>query len=215
MASSQRRTVNALLADYGLTFADELKIRIESNTPSPLFRLLCASLLFSTRISAKIATAAARALAEQGWTTPEKMAAATWAERTRVLNRSGYARYDESTSRMLGETAELLLDRYGGDLRRLRDAAQRDPARERQLLMEFKGIGNVGVDIFFREVQGVWEELYPFADRKALLGAEQLGLPGDAGELAGLIPRADYPRLLAALIRVQLAHKQEAVLAEA
>lgn len=215
MDPSRRDIVTVLLNRYGRTFADELGLGLGRNTPSPLFRLLCASLLFSARISAALATAAARALTEHGWTTPAKMAAATWAERTRVLNLSGYARYDESTSRMLGETAALLLDRYGGDLRRLRDAARRDPARERKLLKEFKGIGDVGVDIFFREVQGAWEELYPFADRKALVGAAQLGLPADPARLAALVSRADYPRLLAALVRMELAHKPEAVRAEA
>lgn len=215
MDPSRRDIVTVLLNRYGRTFADELGLGLGRNTPSPLFRLLCASLLFSARISAALATAAARALAEHGWTTPAKMAAATWAERTRVLNLSGYARYDESTSRMLGETAELLLHRYGGDLRRLRSAAQRDPARERSLLKEFKGIGDVGVDIFSREVQGVWEELYPFADRKALTGAAQLGLPADPAKLAALVSKTDYSRLLAALVRMEIAHGQEAVLAEA
>lgn len=51
------------------------------------------------------------------------MAEATWRQRTDVLNRAGYARYDESTSRMLGDTAQLLLDRYRGDLRKLREEA--------------------------------------------------------------------------------------------
>ncbi len=51
------------------------------------------------------------------------MAAASWADRAEVLNGAGYARYDERTSTMLGQTAELLLRDYGGDLRRLRERA--------------------------------------------------------------------------------------------
>jgi hypothetical protein len=39
---------------------------------------------------------------------------------------------------------------------------------------EFKGIGDAGADIFCREVQIVWDELYPFADRKALATASKL-----------------------------------------
>ena len=129
--------------------------------PTALFQWLCASLLFSARIRAD---AALRALFEAGLTTPETMASATWRSAP-ILNRSGYARYDESTSRMLGETSRMLLDRYQGDLRKLREAAGRDPQEERRLLEEFKGIGDVGADIFMREVQLVWDELYPFADR--------------------------------------------------
>jgi hypothetical protein len=46
---------------------------------------------------------------------------------------------------MLGETAKLLMDLYQGDLRKLRAAAE----RERNLLDQFKGVGDVAVNIFF------------------------------------------------------------------
>ena len=106
---------------------------------------------------------------------------------------------------MLGETAALLLDEYAGDLRRLRKAAGHDPAAERRRLKAFKGIGDVGVDIFFREVQVAWDELYPFADRTALKAAERLGLPASARELADLVDTDDFTRLVAGLVRVHLA----------
>src|SRR5690606_14135422 len=202
---SRDRIVEALLERHGQTYAAELGIDLERNTPSVLYRWLCAATLLSARIGAKIAMQAARALAEQGWTTAQKMAETTWEERTRVLNQAGYARYDESTSRMLGDTARMLLDEYGGDLRRLREAAGRDPARERALLKECKGIGDVGADIFCREAQIAWDELYPFADRRALEAAARLGLEDDAARLAKRVPREDYPRLLAALVRTDLA----------
>lgn len=204
--------VRALLERHGRTFAQEIGIPVEKGTPSPLFRLLCASLLFSTRIGAGIAVRAAKALAQAGWTTPEKMADAPWEERARVLNESGYARYDERTSTMLGETSRMLLDRYGGDLRRLREEAGRDPREERNLLKEFKGIGEVGADIFFREAQAVWEELYPFADKRALGEAGKLGLPEDAEALSRLVGKEDCPRLAAALVRAGLAGDHEEIL---
>ena len=52
------------------------------------------------------------------------MRAATWQQRVNALGRGGYRRYDERTSTMLGDGAALLLDRYAGDLRRLRDDSQ-------------------------------------------------------------------------------------------
>jgi hypothetical protein len=74
---SEKEIAEALLGRHGRTFSQELGIPVERNTPSPLFRLLCASLLFSTRISAQIAVEAAKALADRGWTTPQKMADST------------------------------------------------------------------------------------------------------------------------------------------
>jgi endonuclease III len=209
---SKDRIIEALLQRHGRTYAAELGIDLERNTPSALYRWLCAATLLSARIGASIAMEAARALADQGWTTAQKMADATWEQRTRTLNQAGYARYDESTSRMLGDTARMLLDKYGGDLRRLRDAAERDPARERALLKECKGIGDVGADIFCREAQIAWDELFPFADRRALEAAARLGLEDDAGKLARHVSRKDYPRLLAALVRTSLANDFDAVL---
>lgn len=213
--SLKERTVTVLLDRYGTTFADELSIPIARNTPSPLFRLLCAALLFSARIRAEAASSAARALSHQGWTTPRKMAESTWEDRTRTLNEAGYARYDERTSRMLGDTAAKLQDDYRGDLRRLRDAAGHDPAKERQRLMAFKGIGDIGVDIFFREAQAAWDELYPFVDGVAADAAGRLGLPKRAANLARLVDREDFPRLVAALVRVSLAKDFDEVLAAA
>ena len=209
---SKDRIVAALLERHGQTYAAELSINLERGTPSALFRWLCAAILLSARINAEAAIQAARALAEEGWTTAEKMAAATWEQRTRTLNRAGYARYDESTSRMLGNTAEMLLEKYQGDLRRLRDAAERDPGRERALLRECKGIGEVGADIFCREAQIAWDELFPFADRRALRAASRLGLDDDAKQLASRVARRDYPRLLAALVRTGLANEFDELL---
>ena len=206
------RIVEALLERHGHTFAAELGINLERNTPSVLYRWLCAATLLSARIGASAAMQAARALADQGWTTAQKMAGTTWEQRTRILNQAGYARYDESTSRMLGDTAQMLLDKYGGDLRRLRDAAGRDPGRERTLLKECKGIGDVGADIFCREAQIAWDELFPFADRRALEAAGRLGLEEDADRLAGRVSRKDYPRLLAALVRTGLGKDFDGVL---
>lgn len=67
------------------------------------------------------------------------MAGATCKQRVKTLNESGYARYDERTSSMLGDTCETLLDRHGGDLRNLREGAERGPRQERELLKDLAG----------------------------------------------------------------------------
>lgn len=195
----------------GQTYCEELEIDLARNTPSVLFRWLCATILFAARIRAEAAVTAARALTQHGWTTAEKMAQSSWEERTRALNQSGYARYDESTSTELGEAAALLLEEYGGDLRRLREKAGRDPQQELRLIQEFKGIGPVGAHIFGREMQIAWEELYPFADAAALDAAQRLHVGEDPKALAAIVERKDFPRLVAALARTHLAHDYDEV----
>jgi hypothetical protein len=172
-----------------------------------------ASILFSARIGAQQGVKAARGLADAGWTTAAKLAKTSWVERVRVLNQHGYARFDERTATMLGDACELLLDRYGGDLRRLREAAGRDPPKERRLLKQVKGMGDVGVDIFFREAQVAWEELFPFADRRALRAAAKLGLGRDARSLARGRDPQTFARLVAGLVRTDLAGDHDEVLA--
>ncbi|MGH7608736.1 MAG: hypothetical protein ACREOD_02160 [Candidatus Dormibacteria bacterium] len=205
MGTDPEPMVARLLQRYGTTFAREAGISLPRETPSGLFRLLCASMLWGSRISAQIGTRAARALFDHGWGTPRGMSRSSWSERTMVLNRAGYARYDESTSRRLGDMATSLLADYQGDLRRLRQRAGRRPDQLRTLLTQFTGVGPVSVDIFFREVQGLWSELYPFADQRALSAAQRLGLPAQAPALARLVAGARFPELLAALVRVDLA----------
>lgn len=201
-ATSKKDTCRQLVHHHGTLFSEELGIDLKKGTPSPLFRWLCASLLCSARISGELALAAARRLADEGWTTAKKMAATSWKDRVRALNDSGYARYDESTSRMLGENCEMLLKHYSGDLRKLREQADRDPRQERRLLKQCKGIGDVGADIFFREVQLIWDEHYPFTDKITLKAAKQLELGETVGDLAELVSKKQLPRLAAALVRV-------------
>lgn len=116
-------------------------------------------------------------------------------------------RYDESTATALGEGAQLLLDEYRGDLRRLRERAGGDVGTLRGLLRKVPRLGPVGADIFGREAQRVWPELRPYLDGKALDGARKVGLPAEREKLAGLVNDQDLARLAAALVRVSLDRK--------
>lgn len=204
-----------VLQRYGTTYAQQGGSRVDKNTPSALYQLLNIALLLSARIPAGNAMEAATALRKAGFTTPRKMAEATWQQRVDVITWHGYKRYDERTATLLGQTAELLLSRYRGNLRRLRQQAQYDRAKEKSLLKEFKGIGDTGADIFLREVQLVWEEVYPYADKKVLEAAGKLGLPSEARQLSTLVAHEDFARLTAGLIRVDLGRAYAKVRAEA
>jgi endonuclease III len=193
-----------LLRQYGQTYAEEAGIRLR-NTPAPLYQLLVLCVLLAIRIRADIATAAARELFAAGMRTPKAMAEAGWQSRVDALGRAHYKRYDESTATALGEGAELLLRKYHGDLRKLREEANGDPDEVRRLLQQFPRIGPLGANIFCREAQGVWEELRPAFDERARRVAEELGLPDTPEGLAALVAPENLPRLAAALVRVGLA----------
>jgi len=129
------------------------------------------------------------------------------APRSRVvaaLGRAGYRRYDERSATQLREMAELVLDRYGGDLRRLATEADGDIGRAAGLVQQVKGIGPTGAGLFLREVQQVWPWVRPYLDERACAGAGRVGLPEDRNRLAGMVAPDDLARFAAGLVRVSL-----------
>lgn len=194
-------TARVLLDRCGETYAAQAGIRLR-DTPASLYQLLVLSHLLSARIRADTAVAAARTLFDAGMKDPKRMVKATWQQRVDALGVAHYRRYDERTATQLGEAAQMVLERYGGDLRKLR-GAHATTAR----LQEIPGIGPVGAEIFLREVQAVWPEYAPHIDVKVRQGAERVGLPRSPEALAGLVAREDVPRLTAGLVRVSLDQK--------
>lgn len=203
--------LDAVLARHGTSFAEEVGVDLRDPRPADLWSWYLACLLMSARISTDLAVRATRAYLDQIGRSVRATAEATWKQRVDVLNANGYARYDERTSAMLGDTADAIEERYGGDLRRLREEADGDPDRVHRLLQQFKGVGRVGADIYCREVQVAWDELYPFVDPVAADVAASLGLGRTPKAVAGLVARTDLPRLLAALVRAKRAKDLDAV----
>lgn len=193
-------TIDTLLDEAGRTFADEAGITLR-NEPAPLYRLLVLSVLLSSRVQAKLGVAACRELVDAGMGTPERMRDADWQERVDALGRAHFRRMDEQTATALGDGAQVVLDEWGGDLRRVREAAEGDAGKLAELLTTVPRLGPVGADIFIREVQAVWPEFRPHLDAKALDGAQALGLPRDPAKLAEQVAGDDLARLAAALVR--------------
>ena len=86
--------------------------RRASGCATPLYQLLVLVKLLSARISGEIAAAAARELFAAGYRTPRAMSDASWQQRVDALGRGHYQRYDQRTATMLGNGAELLMERW-------------------------------------------------------------------------------------------------------
>ncbi|GHC73512.1 hypothetical protein GCM10007079_07540 [Nocardiopsis terrae] len=199
--AKQTEIARAVVDEAGRTLASEAGIRM-ADQPAPLWQLLVLVNLLSTRISARIAVAAARELNRAGATTPDGTASLGWQGRVDALGRGHYVRYDESTATRLGECADLVRDEYRGDLRRLAESAERDRSRLESGLRAFPGIGPTGAAMFCREAQAVWPWLRPYTDKLARSGAEQVGLPADEEKLGRLVDGEDMAALAAGLTRV-------------
>src|SRR5580693_1974741 len=207
MSERSELIVKALLDRCGRTYAEEAGIRL-ADRPGPLYQLLVLATLLSARISADIAVAAARALFAAGYRSPKAMSEASWQDRVDALGRGHYRRYDERTATMLGDGADLLIGKWHGDLRKLRDQAGGEAGAVASMLTEFSGVGPTGASIFLREVQDTWPAVAPYVDAKVTSGARRVRLPYDRESVAKLLADSGQPdRLAAALVRVSLSQR--------
>ncbi|MCM0676833.1 hypothetical protein NCC78_19390 [Micromonospora phytophila] len=194
------------LAGSGRGFAEQYGFRV-TNNPSSLFQLLCLAVLLARRGDFRRALDSAHALPDNGWDSAARLARSLHGDRVRVLRDSGQRGDVDALADTLGDLARTVVERYRGDLRRLRAVTHHDPARERELLTELPGVDAAVADLFLREAQALWREVAPVADRRALVAARRLGLGRSADDLAGLAGSGESERLawlVGALARVDL-----------
>ncbi|PWY84860.1 hypothetical protein BO70DRAFT_370426 [Aspergillus heteromorphus CBS 117.55] len=137
------------------------------------------AILKSRPISHDLSQRAVHKVIEVGYHDIRKLGGSSWEERTRVLSDGGYNRYREQGATNLGDLAELVNDKYDGDLNNLLKKAHNDRNETRQLVKEIKGLGDLGADLFFNNVQSVWPSMAPFIDGRSLQTAEYVGIGTD------------------------------------
>jgi hypothetical protein len=201
----QKRLVRRLIGS-GRGLAEAWGFRV-TNNPANLFQLLYLSILLRPRGDYQRAVNTALALRDRGWDSSARMARAPQADRFRLIRDVSHRRDSQEVAAVLGDLALAIGNKYRGDLRRLRTEARQDPHRIRALLVGLPGVDDDVVDLFFREVQAIWPEVGPSADRRALTAARRLGLGRSPAELAALAGGRESERLawlVGALARVEL-----------
>jgi endonuclease III len=154
------------------TYSEELELSVSN--PRDRFKWFLVSLLFAKRISSEIAKKTYHRFEDEDLTTPEKILAAGWDRLVEVLDSGGYVRYDFSTASNLLSIMQELKEKYG-DLEGLHRESSGSGDLEKRL-QEFRGIGPVGVNIFLRELRGIWKKAKPKPSKIAIQIAQRLGL---------------------------------------
>jgi len=165
------------------------KLGLDLHKSEDRFKWFLASILFAKRISAEIAKRTFKEFETNNLVTPEKILEAGWDQLVEVLDSGGYVRYDFSTASNLLEIMRKLKSEYG-DLEELHRKAKDSMDLEKRL-REFKGVGPVAVNIFLRELRGIWEKADPKPSKMAIEVAERLNLK-------------DYKKYESALVRLNL-----------
>lgn len=144
-----------LVEAIGISYPGKFKIDLVAD-PFPWFLL---SVLFGARINESIAVKTFFLFRTEGLLDPEAVVARGWDGLVGVLDAGGYTRYDFKTATKLIEMSRNIMS--AGSLNRIHHMAK----DQRDLVATLKGlargIGDVTVGIFLREMVGVWEKARP------------------------------------------------------
>lgn len=182
-ALDTRRVVATLLKRVSGRFSTDLGLHLSLDRPRDIFLWFLAAVLYGARISGTIAAHTYAEFVRRGLVTAKQIIKIGWDGLVEVLDAGGYVRYDYKTATKLLEVMQTLVERYDGELNRLHHAALDARDLERRLKALGKGIGDVTVGIFLRELRGVWPKADPPLSQLAALAANHLWLwePHKAG----------------------------------
>jgi hypothetical protein len=163
-----------VLARLGGRYAAELGIDLKSGPPARQQWFL-AAILFGARISGQLAARTYRVFAAPGVFSPQAVLDQGWDRLVELLDEGGYARYDYKTATKLLRVMASLKEGYQGDLERLHAAAQDSADLEARLKALAPGLGDATVNIFLRELRGIWPKAAPILSPLARQAALALG----------------------------------------
>lgn len=143
---------------------------------SEIFKWFLASILFGARISETIVVNTYREFEKEEILSPEAILRTGWDGLVEILDRGGYVRYDFKTATKLLEVMGALVDKYRGDLNTLHEDSLDSKDLERRIKNLGKGIGEVTVGIFLRELRGLWEKADPSLSPLVLTAIRNLAL---------------------------------------
>ncbi|WP_449462151.1 hypothetical protein PQ610_06410 [Tardisphaera miroshnichenkoae] len=147
-----------LVRRLGKPYSELLGIELKSGNEREIFKWFLASLLFAKPIREETAISTYRALESEGLLDPDSLLAAGWANLVEALDRGGYVRYDFSTATKILEATRNLKERYGS-LSALHKASNNEDDLEQRIKGLAKGIGDVTVSIFLRDMRRTWRDV--------------------------------------------------------
>ena len=171
-----RETISLLIKNFGKRYSETLGINLEGGEEREIFRWFLASILFGAPINETSVIRTFRCFERRGVLTPKRILERGWHGLVDILDEGGYTRYDFKTSDKLLEVMHNLGTLYEGSLTRLHEQALDSSDLERRLKNLGKGIGDVTVSIFLRELRSVWKKADPKPTPLVILAARNLGI---------------------------------------
>ncbi|HAV42999.1 TPA: hypothetical protein DCX15_03165 [bacterium] len=168
--------IGTLMERLGGRYSSTLGIDLSRGTDEEIFKWFLASKLYAARIGEDLATRTYHEFKENNLLTPKEIIEAGWENLVKVLDDGGYVRYDFSTATKLLEIMKDLINKYSGSLNRLHEESKDEKEISERLKGLGKGIGEVTVNIFLRELRGIWRKVDPAVNEFSILAARRLGI---------------------------------------
>jgi hypothetical protein len=164
------------VAKYGRPYSRMLGIDFKSRRNEEIVKWFLAAMLYSKPIRESSATRTFRCFDRHGVTTARRVVDAGWDRLVSILDEGGYTRYDFSTADKLLEVFGNLQERYGGSLNRLYEVSRDGGEVEANLKGLGKGIGDITVSIFLRDMRSIWRKVEPKPTPLVTAAMKSLGI---------------------------------------
>jgi hypothetical protein len=164
--------LKALVEDFGQRYSQILGIDLSNGKEEEIFKWFLASMLFGAPISESSAVKTFNCFQKYDVLTPRRILETGWEGLVRVLDEGGYTRYDFKTADKLVLVMQNLTEKYEGSLNSLCEEASDADDLEKTLKDLGKGVGDVTVSIFLRELRDVWEKADPNPTALVVLAAK-------------------------------------------
>ncbi len=172
----KQKTVKALLEKLGKRYSRVLGINLNSGKDEEIFKWFLASVLFGAPITETSVIKTYKCFQKYEVLTPKRILETEWDGIVRILDEGSYTRYDFKTADKLLEVMRNLMEKFNGSLKLLHSRASNAKDLENRLKDLGKGIGDVTVSIFLRELREVWEKAKPNPTSLVVSAAKNLGI---------------------------------------
>jgi hypothetical protein len=172
----KRESLEALIENFGKEYSEILGIDVSRGKDEEIFKWFLASVLFGAPITETSVIKTYRCFERYNVLTPKRILQTGWDGLVKILDEGSYTRYDFKTADKLLEVTRNLLEKYDGSLTILYSKASDARDLEKRLKDLGKGIGDVTVSIFLRELRDVWEKADPKPTGLVILAAKKLGM---------------------------------------
>ena len=172
----KRKKLEIFVESLGKKYSEMLGIDLSKGNDAEVFKWFLAAMFFGAPITENSAIKTFECFQKHDVLTPKRILETGWNGLVKILDEGSYTRYDFKTADKFLEVMQNFVEEYDGRLTIIHNKASDSHDLEKRLKNLGKGIGDVTVSIFLRELRDVWEKADPNPTSLVVLAAENLGI---------------------------------------